>query len=113
MVTARLIVSRAIPVDSPKTVSGGEVQTTLQLTLRPEKVNDAEINRLYVRGRPVDDWEVARAEVQAAVTGNPQIQAVITADKRVPHGVVMELIDLVKVEGVTRFALTTEEKVKK
>jgi biopolymer transport protein ExbD len=30
----------------------------------------------------------------------------------VPHGDVMELIDLVKVAGVKRFALTVEEKTR-
>jgi len=49
--------------------------------------------------------------LRRVVASNPDIQAVITADRVVPHGDVMELIDMVKLTGVKKFALTVEEKV--
>ena len=105
MVTAKLIAGRAIPVESPKTVSGDKVQTTLALTIDKARV-------LYLNGQPAPDREKVKAYIEKAVKENPEIQAIVTADVVVPHGDVMELIDLVKVAGVKRFALTVEEKTK-
>jgi biopolymer transport protein ExbD len=105
MVTAKLIAGRAIPVESPKTVSGDKVQTTLALTIDKTRV-------LYLNGQPAPDRDKVKAYIEKAVKENPEIQAIVTADVIVPHGDVMELIDLVKVAGVKRFALTVEEKTK-
>ena len=105
MVTAKLIAGRAIPVESPKTVSGDRVQTTLALTIDKQRV-------LYLNGQPAPDRAAVKAYIEKAVKENPEIQAIVTADVIVPHGDVMELIDLVKVAGVKRFALTVEEKTK-
>ncbi len=103
MVTARLIVSRAIPVESPKAASGEEVKTTLALTLD-------KTGKLYLNGEEQTDRAAVADYVGKAVESNPEIQAIITADKHVEHGDVMELIDLVKTAGVKKFALTVEEK---
>ena len=106
MVTAKLIAGRAISVESPRTVSGDQVQTTLALTIDKTRT-------LYLNGQPAGDRAKVSEYIQKAVQTNPEIQAVVTADVVVPHGDVMELIDLVKVAGVKRFALTVEEKVQK
>jgi len=103
MVTAKLIAGRAIPVESPKTVSGQKVETTLALTIDKNR-------QLFLNGQPAPDRAKVREYIAKAVQANSEIQAVVTADVVVPHGDVMELIDLVKVAGVKRFALTVEEK---
>jgi biopolymer transport protein TolR len=103
MVTAKLIAGRGIQVESPKTVTGEHVQTTLVLTLDKGRA-------LYLNGQPAPDREKVKAYVEKPVKENPEIQAVVTADVLVPHGDVMELIDLIRVAGVKRFALTVEEK---
>jgi biopolymer transport protein TolR len=103
MVTAKLIAGRAIPVESPKTVSGQKVETTLALTIDKSR-------QLFLNGQPAPDRGKVREYIAKAVQANPEIQAVVTADVVVPHGDVMELIDLVKLAGVKRFALTVEEK---
>ena len=101
MVTAKLIVARGISVDSPKTVSGAEVKSTLQLILD-------ENSALYINGKPFPDVDQARAKVKSLSDDNPELKAIITADKGVPHGEVMQVIDLVKRAGVTKFALTSD-----
>jgi len=101
MVTARLIVSLGIGVESPKTVAGGEVTSTLELTIQPGPT-------WFLNGEPVADKTVIRNFVASQLATNPELRPIITADKRVPHGDVMEIIDLVKVAGVKRFAMTTE-----
>jgi biopolymer transport protein TolR len=105
MVTAKLIAGRAIPVESPRTVSGDKVQTTLALTIDKTRA-------LYLNGQPAPDRAAVKTYIEKAVKENPEIQAIVTADVVVPHGDVMELIDLVKVAGVKRFALTVEEKTR-
>lgn len=103
MVTARFIVNRAIPVKSPQAVSGEDVRTTLGLTLD-------ERGTLFLNGEAVSDRQAVSDYIRRAVEANPEIQAVITADRVVPHGEVIALIDLVKLAGVKNFALTVEAK---
>ena len=100
MVTATYIVSRAIPVDLPKASSGEDVTTTLALTLTKE-------GDLYLDGRKVNEDDVKRA-IASARRGNRETRAVIAADKQVTHGRVVHVIDLVRREGVSRFAINIE-----
>jgi len=104
MVTAKLIVSRGIAVETPKTVSGSEVRTKLELTIEPGP-------RWYVNGEAIGDKVVIEGQVKAALADDPELRPIITADERVPHGEVMEIIDLVKQAGAKRFAMTTSPKV--
>ncbi len=100
MVTATYIVSRAIPVDLPKASSGEDITTTLALTLT--KTGD-----LYLDGRKVDEAAVKRA-IASAQRGNRETRAVIAADKEVSHGRVVHIIDLVRRQGVSRFAINID-----
>ncbi len=103
MVTAQLIVERdrGISIERPKTASGEDVKVELAVTIDDQRV-------LYVDGKHYDDPAAARAVVEKAVAGNPEVKAVISADVNVPHGDVMRAIDMVKVAGVTRFALASD-----
>ena len=102
MVTAKLIVSRGISVETPKTVTGSQVASSLQLT-----INKA--GKLFVNGKSYDDPALARAVVEEAYAADPEVKAIITADVAVPYGEVMAAIDLVKLAGVTRLALASSE----
>jgi biopolymer transport protein ExbD len=42
------------------------------------------------------------------VNANKEVQAIVSADKGVPYGSVMHLIDIVKTLGVSRFALNID-----
>jgi biopolymer transport protein ExbD len=106
MVTARLIVNRAIPgVDTPKAASGEQVQTTLALTIDSSRA-------LYVNGQKVADSATIAEYLKSAVAKNPEIQAVITADNTVPYGDFVSLIDTVRLAGIKKYALTVTEKPK-
>jgi biopolymer transport protein ExbD len=104
MVTARLIAQRGISVESPKTVSGETIETPLDVTIRPG-------GELFLNGERVADLDVIAGYVRTAVATNPELKPIITADKSVAHGEVMEVIDAIKVAGVKRFALASERKV--
>ncbi|HEY3359384.1 MAG TPA: biopolymer transporter ExbD [Polyangia bacterium] len=101
MVTATYIVNPAIRAELPKAASGEEVKTTLALTLTRG-------GTLYVNGEAKTEPE-AREVVRAAVQANPNIQAIIAADRNVPHGDWVHVVDLAKLSGVRRFAIGTEK----
>lgn len=101
MVTAKLIVSRGISVEMPKTASGGEVASTLQITIDRER-------RFFVNGDEYPDRAAARLRVDELRTATPDLKAIVTADKTVPHGEVMKAIDFLMLAGVTKFALTSD-----
>jgi biopolymer transport protein ExbD len=104
MVTARLIVSRAIPgVDTPKAATGEQVKTTLALTIDQNRA-------LFVNGEKIADPKAASDLLRRAVADNPEVQAVITADNTVPYGDFVSLIDLVRLSGIKKYALTVTEK---
>jgi biopolymer transport protein ExbD len=46
--------------------------------------------------------------VRAALARSAEARAIISADRAVSHGRVVEIIDLVKREGLTRFAIDVE-----
>ena len=101
MVTASLIVNPGIKVDLPKAASGTETsKSTLALTLNKEGV-------LFLNGEKSDDAGVVRF-IGSELPKNPDLQAIIAADKVVPHGDVIHVIDLVKRSGVHKFAISTD-----
>jgi len=102
MVTATYIVKETIEVDLPKAASGGQtVGTTLTFVLDKQ-------GRLFVDGEE-SDFAKARAAVRAAVAQDKDARAIISADKSLSHGQVVELIDLVKTEGLVKFAINIEK----
>jgi biopolymer transport protein ExbD len=101
MVTATYIVRETIEVELPRAASGGEtVGTTLALVLDRD-------GKLYLDGEERSEAE-ARLAVRAAVSRDPDAKAIIGADRSVSHGRVVEVIDLVKGEGLTKFAIDVQ-----
>jgi biopolymer transport protein ExbD len=101
MVTTTYIVNPSIKVDLPKAATGSDqVKTTLGLTLTKD-------GSLYLNGDKSDDGGVQRY-IAVELPKNPDLQAVIAADKVVPHGSVVHVIDLVKRAGIRKFAINVE-----
>jgi biopolymer transport protein ExbD len=101
MVTTTYIVNPSIKVDLPKAATGSDqTRTSLALTLTKD-------GTLYLNGERSDDAGVARY-IGAELPKNADLQAIIAADKVVPHGNVVHLIDLVKRAGVRKFAINVE-----
>jgi biopolymer transport protein TolR len=101
MVTATYIVNPSIKVDLPQAASGtDQMKTTLGLTLMKD-------GALYLNGERSSDAGVARY-IATTLPGNPDLQAIIAADRVVPHGDVVHIIDLVKRAGVRRFAINVD-----
>jgi len=106
MVAAPLIVSSpSIKVELPKAASGDESQkTTLALTLERDL---AAGYRLYLNGSPTDE-RALRTQISMQLEKDRELQAIIAADRGIPYGDVMRIVDLVKVLGVHKFALNTD-----
>lgn len=102
MLTSATIVKATLKVELPKAASGGgKVETTINLMLNKE-------NQLFLNGAQIPSLVSAAGTIRAEATKNPKIQAVITADKGVEYGKVVEMIDTVKQNGVGAFALDIE-----
>ena len=101
MVAATYIVKPSIEVELPKAASGGEsLDKTLSLALNTEL-------KLFLNGEPAT-YETVAETCRKLSKENPKIQALIAADKKVPHGEVVKLIDLVRVNGVLSFAINID-----
>ena len=101
MVTTSYIVNPSIKVELPRAATGSDqVKTTLGLTLTKD-------GGLYLNGDKTDDGGVQRF-IATELPRNPDLQAVIAADKVVPHGSVVHIIDLVKRAGIRKFAINVE-----
>jgi len=103
MVTAPMIMKPSINVNLPKAASGDAT--------KPSKLNitigsDGKIN---LDGKIVEDAEI-QAVALAEVQKNPETQAIISADKDVPHGRVVSILDIVKSSGVKKFAISIDKK---
>lgn len=102
IVTAKLIVARGIQVDKPKAATGGEVQSTLQISVKQPPKGPAE---LYVNGVRCDDDASAVARIKAIAATTSQPKAIIAGDKATAYDNVMHAIDLAQQAGVTAIAL--------
>jgi len=101
IVTAKLIVARGVEIDKPKAATGGDVQSTLRVS-----VNAA--GDLFVNGDKYasDPSAVARIKEIAATSSKPK--AIIAGDRKSAYGGVMRAIDLVQQAGITAIALENE-----
>jgi biopolymer transport protein ExbD len=102
LVTANFIVRETMEVDLPRAANGGEtVQGLLNVVLDRG-------GTLYVDGEVMDEARLA-TRVAAAVQQDPETRAIISADQALPYGRVMHLLDVVKGQGISRFALNIEK----
>ena len=62
-----------------------------------------------IDGKIANDQQVKNAASEEAKK-NPDIQAIISADKDVTHGRVVSVLDLVKAAGVKKFAISIDKK---
>lgn len=104
MLTAKLVDERdAIKVELPEAATGETVEkTVLGLMITP--TGDWLLN-----GEAIDETGLrARARAAKADPAGLDVSAIIAADRAVPHGDVIHLIDVIKQEGITKFALNID-----
>lgn len=93
MVTATYIVAPSIKVNLPDAATGEATDdSSLGLTLSRD-------GTLYLDGEVVTEDRL-RAVIRAEKANNHDVICLIGADKEVPHGEVIHVIDVVRQEGV-------------
>ena len=101
IVTAKLIVARGVEIDKPKASTGGDVQSTLRVSVNAS-------GDLFVNGDRYgsDPAAIARIKQIASTTSKPK--AIIEGDRKAAYGGVMRAINVIQQAGVTAIALENE-----
>lgn len=103
MVTTSYIVKAQINIDLPKAASGqSEVQETIALQIKAD-------GTFYMNAKKTTLKEIGQW-AREAKKRNPEIRAIIAADKKVPYESVVDLIDAIKTNGIEKFALNIVRK---
>jgi biopolymer transport protein ExbD len=102
MVTANFIVRETLEVDLPRAANAGEtVQGLVNVVLDKD-------GRIYFDGAEVTELDLTQ-RVSKAIADNAETRAIISADQALGYGRVMHLIDVIKGQGVARFALNIQK----
>ncbi len=99
MVTATAIVSKTIPVELPeaKTAETDAVPETVSVSIQED-------GKLFLDLEEVTP-EQLRLQIRAARAKNEDLRAIIAADGRIAHRNVVQVIDILRQEKVTKFAI--------
>ncbi len=96
IVTAKLVVTPAVPLDLPKASQSEELQTILSISVLAN-------GSIRSDGVATDEAKLG-LRARSALARDPELRAVIQADRAVAHGRVMAVLDTLKSAGVTRVA---------
>jgi biopolymer transport protein ExbD len=101
MVSATYIVQQSLKVELPKTATSDEAASS------PAAVTITKDGAFFYGGTPVDEKQLV-ADLHSAVQANPDVNLIVTADEHSFHGSVVHVIDLAKVQGISKFAINVE-----
>lgn len=102
MVTANFIVRETIEVDVPRAASGGETVQGLVNIIADKD------GKLFFDAEAVDE-EKLKARIVEALAKDKETRAIISADQALNYGRVMAIIDIVKGQGISKFALNIQK----
>jgi len=101
MVSAIYIVSQTLKVELPKTASSDQAANSpLAVTITKE-------GKYFFDQKPIDENRLME-ELRSAKQKSADVSLVVTADREAYHGDVVHVIDLAKVNGITKFAINVE-----
>lgn len=104
MVTAPALIKPSVEVSLPEASSADETTPSLL------NVSITADGTVMVNNETVDE-DSAKNLSRAEVERNAEVQAVIVADKDLPYGQVIRVLDWIKSSGVKNFAVTTDKPV--
>ena len=97
MVTARIIHNQGMPMDLPQAAKAENVQTIFSVELTVDK-------KTFVDSEEVANDDAILDLARKAMGKNKDLRAVIRADKKVEHGRVIHVLDLLKRSGIAKIA---------
>jgi biopolymer transport protein ExbD len=101
IVSAQYIVSQSIKVELPKAASASEsVASVAAVTLTKD-------GKVFYNQEAMNEGDLVN-HFRSALAGNKDLNLIVSADKEVQHGRVVHVIDLAKLEGITKFAINVE-----
>jgi biopolymer transport protein ExbD len=101
MVSATYIVSQSLKVELPKASSSDESVASIAA------VKVTKTGALYYNDEAVNE-EALKQKLRHAAAKNPEVNLIVSGDTNATHGSVVHVIDLAKLEGITRFAINVE-----
>jgi biopolymer transport protein ExbD len=102
MVSSTYIVSQTLKVQLPK------AHSTDGTADNPANISILKNGSLRWNEKDVTEAQ-ASEEMKAAVAANAETSLVVAADKEVPHGTVVHVLDIAKLAGVTKFAINVRQ----
>ena len=101
MVSSTYIVAQTLKVQLPKSHStDGQAD-------KPSTVTLLKNGELRWNEKTASEPEVISA-LKSAIANDPELSLVVSADKEVPHGRVVHVLDFAKLAGVTKFAINVQ-----
>lgn len=102
MVTATAIVSKTIPMDLPQASTGEPTEQSRTLAVSIDQQG-----KLFLDREPVSATEL-RSKIKAARKDAKEVRAVLAADGQTAHSNVVKVIDILRSEKVTKFAINVK-----
>ncbi|MCE9577880.1 MAG: biopolymer transporter ExbD [Deltaproteobacteria bacterium] len=100
MITASYVASKTIPMELPRSATGEATPVVLAVSISSG-------GDLYLDAVPIDEAGL-RGKIIDARAHQHEPQAIIAADGRTPHARVVHVIDLLRQEQVTKFAINVQ-----
>ncbi|MDH5675153.1 MAG: biopolymer transporter ExbD [Myxococcales bacterium] len=99
MVTSSYLVNKSINVELPKAATGETTSQSMSISIDKG-------GQLYLDGAEVETSKL-QEKIRDAYRRDHDVKAVISADGRVQHSQVVTVIDILRREKVTKFAINT------
>jgi biopolymer transport protein ExbD len=100
IVTAKIVVTPALPLDLPRAATSEELQVVLSVIVPPS-------GAVLLNGASVDDDAAFLARARDALARDADVRAVINADGGTAHRRVIHALDLLRQAGIARVAFGT------
>ena len=101
IVTAKILVVPAVPLDLPRATQTEDVQVIFAVTVPAEGPTE-------VNGKAIASDDALTTEAKRALAGDAQLRAIIQADGRVQHQRVIDTLDALRHAGLDKVAFATQ-----
>lgn len=101
IVTAKIVVTPAVPLDLPQSSETEDVQVILSVIVPTT-------GPVLVDGEPMKDEATFEAAVKAVREEHPEVRAVVHAESRTHHARVLDVLDRLKRGGIERVAFAAK-----
>jgi biopolymer transport protein ExbD len=102
MMVSTLVDLSAIKVALPKAATAESAEN------KSVSIVITETGDYFLSGEPMKGLDELRIRIQQKRAQEPDLQAIVSADKSVSHGEVVKVIDLIRKMDITKFAISVE-----